>query len=436
MPLHRGISLCLSALLIGACISDVHAQTRRRARPAPPPPPAPSADKPSQATRLQIDVFQLATTGDQLVRLNVDQLSVDQGTGKPLAAAEVLKRLGELGTARLSVRIDTVADLSAEIELVCGKRVPTIAGMNIRKGGKSVPSVNYEDVSFRASIIGSWREGTAPAVGHIQCGIRFSTAVPSSVDVGEGVTLPTLANFNIEQKVRLISARPVLIVANDMAVPTDPKGQTSVMVIRLTATRQTEFDRVARQAANEQTMIQMLAIELTGDEESLEELDVKGIAPAGADAKAVIDALGTVGKAEVISRPSVMVIWPNTASITSGDEVPIVSDVKTATDGTVTPKVDYRQIGLKLDFTGQWLDPQRASVQVAMTHTSVYETKIGGSDDIKLPALRERKTLLANDAVRAGECCWLVGPVWPTENGQAHRIFLGLTARRVGATGE
>ena len=115
MPARRTVIVPVCVLLTAALTAGLYAQ-RRPERPRTPsrrPAPRPTAEpgeKPSQPTRLQIDLFELVCTSDRLIRLNVDQLQRDRDGGKGLSSTEVLKQLGELGTARLLLRIDNVVD--------------------------------------------------------------------------------------------------------------------------------------------------------------------------------------------------------------------------------------------------------------------------------------------------------------------------------------
>ena len=85
MRQRTAIVVTLSLALIGAWAAGLYAQNReRRSRePSPPPPrstPAkavPIPDEPGQPTRLQIDVFELTCTGDQLAALDLDKIVAD-----------------------------------------------------------------------------------------------------------------------------------------------------------------------------------------------------------------------------------------------------------------------------------------------------------------------------------------------------------------------
>ena len=249
MLTRRSIALSLGLLLTGAVSIGLYGQTRegRRSRTQTHPTPPPGAAAESvcaaaepdrstpQPTRVQIDLFELACTTDQLIKLNPDALYGADGEG--CSGAEVLKQLGEWGTARLLVRVDNVVDLAHESSLTHGKRVPTVQDMVVGTGGKVTPSVSYQQVGVRAKIRGMWHDCDGLARADLECAIELSSVTRSSTEIGAGVKLPVLGEFEIAQHIFVTSGKPVFIVSNDVPMPGDGPVQTVVTVLRLMATR-------------------------------------------------------------------------------------------------------------------------------------------------------------------------------------------------------
>ncbi|UCD28101.1 MAG: hypothetical protein JSV03_13550 [Planctomycetota bacterium] len=237
MRARTGIVLAICALLMGTVTIGLYGQSKRSARPA----PVPAARKSvktccgsSQPTRLRIDVFQLTCTSDQLVKLDLDSIGADRGSG-----AEVLQRLGESGDAKLLVRVDNVFDLTKESRIVNGVRRPIVQDVTIARGGKATPSVNYQDLGFIAEVVGNWRDDDLGNKADIRYEIELSGLTKSGVQVSSGVTLPAFNELKFEQTMTLTTDVPVLIMSSDLPVEDEGKSITNVIVVRVVATRLT-----------------------------------------------------------------------------------------------------------------------------------------------------------------------------------------------------
>jgi len=229
------LSLC--AMLIGAVTIGLYAQNRGPKQP-PKPVPQPIRQKVkkqegvSQTTRIQIDLFDLTCTTDQLVKLDADQIGADRASG-----AEVIERLGKFGDVKHVVRVDNVVDLTDEFNITHGKRRPVVKDITISKLGKATPSVNYEEVGFIADFDGRWRTcDTGPRVD-IECNIELSGVEESGIEATMGVNLPAFTQFSFEQKMSLADGAPVLVLSNDSPIKKDDKFVTHVTVVRLVLTK-------------------------------------------------------------------------------------------------------------------------------------------------------------------------------------------------------
>ncbi len=234
---RRFIVLSVCGLLTGALTLGLYAQARSGSpRAALPGRQAgePDATGP-QPTRVQVDLFEVVCTNDQLIRLKPDALYRPAGEG--CSVADVAKQLGEFGSARLLVRIDNVLNLTGRSNLSNGKQAPTVQDVVVGKGGVVTPSVSYQDVGFKMELEGRWRDDAAPARADIRCEIDCSNVVKSGTEIGSGVTLPAFAKLDIGQYVTVTSGQPIFIVSNDLPGRDGEKALINVSVVRLVATR-------------------------------------------------------------------------------------------------------------------------------------------------------------------------------------------------------
>lgn len=209
--------------------------TRPRAQPIPPPPPTVSiAQTPGQPTRLQVDVFELTCTSDQLAALNLDTIIADEATPNV-----ILERLRKVGDARLVVRMDDTVDLLQKSRLTYGKQVPVIRDVVVGKGGAVTPSVNYQDVGFIANLNGRWRADDSPWAD-IVCNLELSGVVLSHVEVSSGVKLPAHIKFKVEKNIAVRNGKPVFTMSNGVPLPDDEQGTVNIALIRFQATRLAE----------------------------------------------------------------------------------------------------------------------------------------------------------------------------------------------------
>jgi len=235
MRQRTAIVVTLSVALIGAWAAGLYAQNRdRRSRtPCPEEPGQPSRLQ-GQPTRLQIDVFALTCTSEQLAALDLDKIIADDAL-----PTVILKRLREVGTARLLVRTDDTVDLLQQSSLTHGQKMPTVTDITVSKGGTASPSVTYQDVGFIAKINGRWREDDSPWAD-ISCQVELSHVTTSPVEVSSGITLPAFTEFNVKKMVAVQNGKPVFTMSNSLPSPDDEQGTVNVALVRFQATRLAE----------------------------------------------------------------------------------------------------------------------------------------------------------------------------------------------------
>ncbi len=79
-----------------------------------------------------------------------------------------------------------------------------------------------------------------------------------------------------------------------------------------------------------------------------------GVVAAGGDVRAVFNALASESKANVLSAPSLMVLDNHTASISIGNQVPVLTSQSTSNIGTNSPtvnQIEYRDTGVLMTVT-------------------------------------------------------------------------------------
>lgn len=223
-------------------------------------PSAPSA-KESQPTLLQVDAYQVETTRDQAAAVDLGEI----GQGNP-ERTEILRRLGEFGTARLVMRFESKVDLSAPVSFTNGSRVPVVQNLSISTGGNVTPSVSYHDVGTILNISGSWREDRA-TTADLKVKFELSSVGKTSVEIGSGVRLPSFNTLEINQSLKLENGRPILIMTSDVPEPGDENGKTVLTLLNVMAQR---LERVAQTRPAEEAsagppaIVEAAIAELTG----------------------------------------------------------------------------------------------------------------------------------------------------------------------------
>jgi hypothetical protein len=195
-----------------------------------------------QLTRLQVDLFELKCSPEQLLKLDLMELGGTPGGPMKATPEQLLQRLGELGEARLAVRYDNFVDLVGGTHLVTGKSFPTVRDMSINASGVIVPSVSYQDVGFTVDLKGAWLDGSEPNLAFVDFILESSGPPADKVDIGmigkdTRLNLPVYDEFQSRQRVVARQGLPVLLACNDLSKAPRNADKVSVLVARLVATR-------------------------------------------------------------------------------------------------------------------------------------------------------------------------------------------------------
>jgi hypothetical protein len=195
-----------------------------------------------QLTRLQVDLFELKCTREELLKL--DLMELGKGKDGPMKASvqEVLERLKQIGDASLAVRYDNFVDLVAGTRMATGKSVPTITNTSLSGSGIVVPTVQYDAVGFTLELKGAWLDQSEPTMANIDLKVESSSLSPEGVPVGfvgnvANLKLPVYDQFVSDQRIVARQGLPVLLACNDMSKVPPSDGKVPMLIARLVATR-------------------------------------------------------------------------------------------------------------------------------------------------------------------------------------------------------
>ncbi len=315
-------------------------------------------DERARTVKLQIDAFQLTCTNDRLARLNLDDIAKDDP-----ADSIVLSRLRESGEARLLSRVQNTFDMSAQNRLTHGASVPIVQDRVAASDGTMVPSIAYNDVAFSAGISGRWLAADAPwAVARVE--INASTVAQSRVKRASGIFLPTFDKFELRQRVKTPSGKPVWSMSSSLPDSTDG-GRTNVVVLRV---RPIWLPRPAPAEVNEEEAAEasprsekpqaaklwVELFDLTCSQEQLASLDLDRITADEPTADAVLEQLGKLGQARLVARLDETIDLRRESSLSHRIQTPTVKDL-VVEQGSAKPRISYRDVGLKAVLSGRWL---------------------------------------------------------------------------------
>ena len=198
---------------------------------APTPSATPAPDAPAQPTRLQIDVFELACSGDTLAAFDLDRI-----TTKNPAPAEVVARLAALGKTRFLARVDTTVDLRSPSNLTHGQRVPVIQDVAMSKEGRATPSVTYQNIGMTTEVRGRWLDDKSDRA-EFGYKLELSNVTPGVVEVANGVKPPIFVNLSGNANVAATSGVPVWTMTSSLPTTNDDKAAVTVTLARIVVTR-------------------------------------------------------------------------------------------------------------------------------------------------------------------------------------------------------
>lgn len=228
--------------IVGVVTLTIQAQERgvrgRAAQPA----PAGNLESrdvglPAQSTRLQIDVFELMCTHDQLLEVSSDRLEGGQDGVDSLTGAQLLEALQAFGEARVLFHADNTVELRHSSIVRRGQRVPVVQDVVVTADGTRTPSVTYQQQGMIAKVEGVWRPEPSPAIAHLSLELDLTSITDTQVQVSDDVSLPAFHSLKLAQDLWVESGRPVVILGNDFPVVDQHGGRTVVLIVRVAATR-------------------------------------------------------------------------------------------------------------------------------------------------------------------------------------------------------
>lgn len=408
--------------------------TRQPSRtPQPPAPPRaatatedlPDLNMAAQLTRVELAVLQLTCATEIVTGLDLTQLSADNAT-----PAVMLERLQQYAEAMLTFRLDNVFDLMSETEIRQGSNVPIVKSLSVGRDGNVTPSVSYEQIGAVIRLRGLWRDD-APEQADLSCHLELSGISKSAVSIAKGISLSVSSQVRLTQKLSLTHAKPTLIMLTTAPTTDGKQSLTTVYLLHLILTRQEAggASTPATSTAGPQTRIDMSIYQLTGDKEKLEKADIGD--PLPTDAKKLEEALGWFGKIELVSRPSILAVWPTQSTITTSWNEPTIADGgQEKDDGEPRRRptsVRYQRRSQTIGIDGRWSDanPDEGTVKLKIETAQ------------RRPAARSREqfdeaTIETEKTIQEGKPTYLMGKVLADDGQkQARRYIICLTARRI-----
>lgn len=134
----------------------------------------------------------------------------------------------------------------------------------------------------------------------------------------------------------------------------------------------------------------------------------------GEDFNFLLRALQTEGRLEVLSRPAVLVRDGQEATISVGDQVPVVKDATISGAGQVTPTVSYEDVGIELLVTPIINPDGFVNMQIAPSIRAIGTSNVTVATGITLPIFTNR-SVETSVTVKDGETI-IIGGLIKTES--------------------
>jgi type II secretion system protein D len=111
----------------------------------------------------------------------------------------------------------------------------------------------------------------------------------------------------------------------------------------------------------------------------------------GEDFNFLVRALQVDGRLEVLSRPSLLVQDNQEASIKVGERVPVVTELAVTGVGTVTPSVNYEDVGVNLEVTPIINPDGFVNLEIAPEISALGVSSVSIGSGVTLPVFTQRK---------------------------------------------
>lgn len=400
---------------------------------------APAAEKPETVesparSQVQVDLFEVKCTGDQLARLDLDALTA----GDP-SDAVLLDRLGKLGTARMLTRMQNVIDLGGGLNLSHGANEPIVQGVTANPSGTANPSVTYRDTGLSASISGRWLAGEAPWAD-VNLQLETSTLGESVLREAAGVPMSTFVNSSVRQCVTVPSGRPAWTMTSGLPDPADDAANTVVMVARFRPTRLPGPPEASKPAtadeskAPEPTRLHVDVFDLACEHDQLAALDLDKLFGDDPSPETMMERLRALGSARLLTHMEDNVDLRQGMKLNHGATQPRMVRAPADKDSG-SANVRYKDDGLTLTVSGDWLPttPAWALARCALSTASDIQSRLKLPSGVTLLAdvkLRvEERTLL-----ESGRSVWMISNTLPSpqdEHGMVSVRFVRIAAVRL-----
>ncbi len=110
----------------------------------------------------------------------------------------------------------------------------------------------------------------------------------------------------------------------------------------------------------------------------------------GGDTNAILRALESIGKLEVLSRPYILASDNQAATITVGDTVPFIQNTRTTDTGQTINTITYRDIGIIMNVTAHINPEGLVNMDVAPEISSISGTSVPISETVNAPVFTKR----------------------------------------------
>lgn len=144
---------------------------------------------------------------------------------------------------------------------------------------------------------------------------------------------------------------------------------------------------------------------------------------SGEDFDFLFRALQSEGRLEILSRPSIMVKDGQEATITIGENVPTVQDVVVGVGGTVTPSVNYQDVGIKLRVLPVINPDGYVSMEIEPEISAIAQSSVSIGAGVNLPIFTTRNAL-TSVMVKNGETIIIGGLITSRENDSENKVPL------------
>ena len=182
---------------------------------------------------INLQVFVLSAEREKIEKAELNTLIAQAPSGE-----EILRRLGEYGSAHQVADFQTVLDLASEQEISVGERVPILRDVQVNSIGRIVPSFSYGNIGMKFDTEPArWKRSSGGWVCDLEAELETCHIGESSVKVTEGMRLPTFNTTKLEGRRRFQSGQPEYFLCCGVPTPLSEEGTVPVYVARVVLTR-------------------------------------------------------------------------------------------------------------------------------------------------------------------------------------------------------